>query len=186
MTARERVVFGFVLVALGALAAVKIHGALGGRLDAALDRSPLEPLRLSGDAPPFAATDASGRSVSLADLRGRPVVLNFWYSDCEPCRHEMPSLHALAERASGVQVVALSVDASWKKVHDFFASDPRLARPAFRTLLDPQRTVPPRYGTFKFPETFLIDARGRLVARVIGPRDWASADAVALVEALAR
>lgn len=187
--ARERWVLGVLGAGLAAVAGAKVYEKRAGAPERALAESPLEPLLRSGPAPDFSAPDEAGRTLSLGQFRGRLLVLNFWYTDCEPCRDEMPSLNALARSVAGrgVEIVALSVDPDWKKVRAFHESDPHLKRgPAYRVLLDPQRSIPPRYGTFKFPETFLISPEGRLLARFVGPRDWSTPAARRLVESLAR
>lgn len=176
MAPRKVAVLAAGAAAAAAIAAFKIREHAVHRPALALVRSPLDPILCEGPAPEFAAPDADGKVHSLAELRGRHVLLNLWFSDCEPCRDEMPSLDALARRFAGrgIEVVALSVDPTWEKVRAFLATDPHLRarKPAFRLLLDPQKTVPPRYGTYKFPETFLIGPDGDLLARFVGPRDW--------------
>lgn len=190
MPAHKSAILGLALAGLLALVAFKVHEAASRRAAAGLAQSPLDPILLSGRAPDFSAPDREGMPLSLSDLRGRVVVLNFWFSDCAPCREEMPSLETLARRFAGrdVEFVALSVDPSWEKVDAFLAGDPHLRgqRPTYRVLLDAQKSVPPRYGTFKYPETFLVDRDGALLARFVGPRNWAEPAAFELLETLLR
>jgi thiol-disulfide isomerase/thioredoxin len=189
MPASKSAVLGLCLAGLVTFFAFKVHEATSRRATESLAHSPLEPILQTGHAPLFSAPDREGKPVSLTDLRGRLVLLNFWFSDCAPCREEMPSLEALARRFAGrVEVLALSVDPSWEKVDRFLASDPDLRgqKPAYRILLDPQKSIPPRFGTFKYPETFLVAPDGALLARFVGPRNWAEPAAFELLEALSR
>ena len=122
-------------------------------------------------APPISASNLSGggRS-SLADYRGKVVVLNFWASWCEPCRDESPLLdrwHAKVSRGGrgtvlGVDVLDVSDDAR-DFVREFGLDYPMLR--------DGEGEVLGRYGVVAYPETFVIDRRGRIVASRRGPVD---------------
>lgn len=183
----ERVFLGLAVLSLAGLAGAKVFAVMQPGPPAALLRSPMDPLLKSGPAPEVSGYDRAGVLRGLGDLRGRHVLLNLWFSDCEPCRDEMPSLDALAKQLAGrVEVVALSVDPSWEKVDGFHQSDPTLRGkvPAYKLWLDAKKLTPPRYGSFKFPETFLISPAGELLARFVGPRDWASPQAVAMLRGL--
>lgn len=131
-------------------------------------------------APDFELRDREGRVHTLRELRGRPVVLNFWSVDCPPCVEEMPSLRRLSEiaRAHGdFAVVTVSVDPSWDAVSRLFPEGDQTL-----VLFDPQRhVVTDRYGTSMFPETYFIDAEGNIRARFDGARNWSSR---AVIEAL--
>ena len=143
---------------------------------AALSPDPLYP-QLRGMAPDFDLVDKAGRHWSLAKLRGQPVLVSFWATWCPPCVEEMPSLEALARRLDGkATVLAISVDEDWAAIDKFFPQGTALT-----VLLDPGRDVPSRYGTSKFPETFLIDKDGRVRHAFINKRDWSVAEAAACV-----
>jgi peroxiredoxin len=134
-------------------------------------------------APDFAVTDLDGRAVRLSALRGRVVLLNVWTTWCAPCREEMPSLdrlHArLRERA--FTLLAVSQDEEGRRAVEPFVQQTRLSFPVY---LDPEHQVGDRYGVWGYPETFVIDRNGIVVERVIGPRDWASPEAIKQLEAL--
>lgn len=138
----------------------------------------------AGDAAPTTAfKDASGKTVSLADFRGKPVLLNLWATWCAPCVKEMPTLDALAARdADKLTVLAVSQDLEgMKKVEPFFASH------GFGTLkpyIDDQAALSIDYQV-NLPTTILFDARGREVWRQSGALDWSS-DAAAKAIATAR
>ncbi len=167
-------------LAFGATAAILLYG-LGLTLAEAFDRRDVHPLRLLdpqhvGDqpAPDFTLPDFRGRSHSLADHRGRPVVLNFWSKDCPPCLREMPSLIRLARigRERGTfSVITVTVDQDWDQVREVFGG----GEPPLPILFDPERRVVTElYGTDMFPETYLIDSQGRIRARFDGSRPWDS------------
>jgi thiol-disulfide isomerase/thioredoxin len=130
----------------------------------------MDPVPVSGAAYEFALSDGEGGPpVDLKDLRGRYVFVNFWATWCPPCREEMPSMEFMARKfGKDMAVLAVSVDEDWNEVKKFFGAEP----PTFRVLWDPKRVSSRRYGTDKFPESYLINPEGRVVAKFIGPRDW--------------
>ena len=115
--------------------------------------------------PPAAASRVGGEKLALAELRGRPVVLNFWASWCLPCRDEAPILHASAVRHGG-DVVFLGVD-----VRDL-SSDARAFLRKYKvnyvSVRDREDKTWSAYGLTGVPETYYLDARGRVVAHSPG------------------
>lgn len=137
---------------------------------------------LDQPAPALALRDHRGREVSLEGLRGKVVFVNFWATWCGPCREEMPSLEALA-RAFDPQdtaFLAVSVDETWTPVDTFFGAG---ANPPFTVLLDADQSVSKRWGTEKFPESWVVGRDGRLLYRIVGARDWSVTAARRLLEA---
>jgi peroxiredoxin len=134
-------------------------------------------------APDFAVTDLSGQAVRLSALRGKVVVLNLWTTWCPPCREEMPSMQRLWTQFQDrdFQLLAVSEDEDGRRVVEPFVRELGLS---FPVLLDPERQVGDRYGVWGYPETFVIDRNGYVVERVVGPRDWASPEAISAVESL--
>ncbi len=124
-------------------------------------------------APDFTITTDDGRTISRSNFGGRLLVLNFWATWCPPCIEEMPSLDRLQQRfaASGVVVLGVSVDRDADAYRRFLER----ARISFLTARDPEARISARYGTFKYPETYLIDRRGRVREKIIGPADWTEA-----------
>ena len=133
------------------------------------------------DAPAFSLKDFAGRDVSLASLRGRVVLLNFWATWCPPCVAEMGSLEKLSrdEKGKAFTMLTVSVDEKWETVREFFARGTPLT-----VLLDADKATATRYGTRKYPETFLIDKEGKLRFFVVSDRDWAAPDAKACIDVL--
>ncbi len=122
-------------------------------------------------APDFVLEDLGGGAVRLSNYRGRVVFLNVWTTWCEPCRVEMPSMEVLHRRLGGEDfvVLAVSADADGRQVVAPFVQELALT---FPVLLDPDGQVVSRYRVTGYPETFIVDRDGRIVAHEIGPRDW--------------
>lgn len=122
-------------------------------------------------APEFSLSDLSGRTVRLANLKGRVVFLNVWTTWCEPCREEMPAMQALYAHLRGpdFEMLAVSADQEGKDVVERFVRDFALT---FPVLPDPYLQIAGRYAVTGYPETFIIDRNGRVVAHQIGPHRW--------------
>jgi len=128
------------------------------------------PPKIGETAPDFTITD-SQRTITLSQLRGKPVILNFWATWCPPCVQEMPSLVELQKKLGDkVTVLAVSEDADDNAFKQFIR-DHNIDLLAVR---DPRQTTNERYGTFKFPETYVIDKDGKIVRKFIGATDWTS------------
>ncbi|MFC4452206.1 TlpA disulfide reductase family protein [Deinococcus sonorensis] len=110
-------------------------------------------------APNFTLTTLDGGTLSLASLKGRPVVLNFWASWCVPCRSEAPLLRELSERqtAGGLAVVGVVFSDKDLKAVRQFVGEYGLAYPS---LLDPKLDTAINYGVSGVPETFFVDPQG--------------------------
>ncbi len=116
-----------------------------------------------------------GAAWSLASARGRPVLLNFWASWCEPCRQEMPSLEQLAERrrAQGLVVMAVNFRETDGAVRRFLEAT-TFSLPVLR---DRDGGAAKAFGVRIFPSTVLIDRRGRAKSVVVGGCDWSGPSA---------
>ncbi len=121
-------------------------------------------------APDFSITADNGRTVSASNFGGKLLVLNFWATWCPPCINEIPSLDQFQKlfASSGVVVLGVSVDKD-EQVYKRFLSR---AKVSFMTARDPGNKINAEYGTFKFPETYLINSEGKVVMKVINETDW--------------
>jgi len=132
------------------------------------------PTLVGNPAPDFTVQDAD-RKVTLHDLRGKVVVLNFWATWCPPCVEEMPSLVRMQSNLKDrVVVLAVSVDDDERSYRTFL----RKNNVDLLTVRDPQQKSNELYGTFKFPETYIIDRQGVVQRKFIGPVDWTRPDVV--------
>jgi len=152
---REKVVFGLTIV-LSAVLLFKISPYLRVNNIEAGDRAPTAELADIG--------------VDLGAYKGKYVLLNFWATWCAPCVQEKPQLNALHQELSdkGLVVLSVSVDSdeqAYKKFLDRFGIE-------FPTARDPGMTVPTRYGTSLYPESYLIDREGYVERKYAGPVNW--------------
>ena len=131
------------------------------------------PPRIGSAAPDFTIPDGA-RSISLSQFRGKPVVLNFWATWCPPCVEEMPSLVEMQRRmkAKGITVVAVSVDVDQSAYNQFVKEH----NVNLLTVRDAGQKSNALYGTFKFPETYIIDRNGVMRRKFLGAVDWTAPD----------
>ena len=127
------------------------------------------PPRIGTAAPDFTVQDGD-RKVTLNELRGKVVVLNFWATGCPPCIEEMPSLVQMQRhlQSKGVEVLAVSVDVDENAYHKFLKDH----GVDLLTVRDPDQKSSNLYGTYKWPETYIIDRNGVLRRKFIGAVDW--------------
>jgi peroxiredoxin len=139
-----------------------------------------QPTLVGRAAPDFTVQDAD-RKVTLHDLRGKIVVLNFWATWCPPCVEEMPSLVKMQSSLKDrVVVLAISVDEDERSYRTFLKKN----NVGLLTVRDPQQKSNELYGTFKFPETYIIDRQGVVQRKFIGPVDWTRPDVIKYLNTL--
>jgi len=137
--------------------------------------------------PDLSFQDASGKPMTLAAWRGRTVLLNLWATWCVPCRKEMPALDALQQRLGGprFEVVAVNIDTRDPEKPKAFLKDVGVSKLAYyadasaRTFQD-LKDVGRAFG---MPTTLLIDPHGCELGTIAGPAEWASDDALKLIQA---
>ena len=124
-------------------------------------------------APEVGFTDLAGNPASLADFKGKPVVVNFWATWCEPCLREMPSLERLQTQLDGrLTVLAISEDRAGARVVSPFLGKLELGK--VKVYLDPKTEVGRAFNVRGLPTTVIIDAEGRVAGRVEGAAEWDS------------
>jgi thiol-disulfide isomerase/thioredoxin len=137
--------------------------------------------------PDLAFRDAAGKPLTLADFRGRTVLLNLWATWCVPCRKEMPTLDALqgALGSKDFQVVAVNIDTRDPDKPKRFLKDIGVQKLAYYA--DPTakayQDLKAIGRAFGMPTTMLVDHQGCEIGTIAGPADWASPDAVKLIKA---
>ena len=137
----------------------------------------------AGDnAPDFLVVTESGKKLNVKDFGGKVLILNFWASWCGPCVEEAPSLDAFnrAMAPQGVVVLGVSIDRN-EKMYKRFLKDYNIS---FETSRDPDWEVNTRYGTFIFPETYIIDKSGKVREKIIAAQNWMDPKFIARVKAL--
>ncbi|MEL8055166.1 MAG: TlpA disulfide reductase family protein [Pseudomonadota bacterium] len=140
-------------------------------------------------APEATFTDANGAVVSLQDFKGQVILVNFWATWCAPCEREMPHLSALQQARGGdsFKIVAISVDSQ----EDRDYAKRRLTELAGPNILDFYHAPPEAWDIVYdtgarrgFPTTVIFDAKGEKVALLAGEADWASYEAIGLIDAI--
>lgn len=126
-------------------------------------------------APALTVQRESGATATLAQMKGKVVMVHFWATWCEPCRDELPGLLKLAaelERDGQFALFAVSVDDEWDEMRVFFDGKVPAA-----VVKSPEAEVHRHFGASTLPDTYLVDAQGNLAVRYAGARDWQSSAA---------
>lgn len=127
--------------------------------------------------------DLEGKTISLSQLKGKVVVLNFWATWCPPCREEMPSMEALYQKYKENKefvMLLVSIDENIDTVREFMKKN-NYSMPVYH---DPDKDAGSAYGITGVPETFLIDKNGIVSEKIIGPLDWTKPDVIQFIEDL--
>ncbi len=133
------------------------------------------PPHIGSAAPDFTVQDSTTK-VTLSEFRGKVVVLNFWATWCQPCVDEVPSLEIMQQklRSKGVIVLAVSVDEDASAYRRFLQQH----NVGLLTVRDPTQKSNDLYGTFRFPETYIIDRKGMMRRKFIGEVNWSDPEVV--------
>jgi thiol-disulfide isomerase/thioredoxin len=177
-SARDLVMF----LLMSAVSLVVVSTAFAG--DGFADLDLIRP-RQPSLAPEFTVSRLGSGSLSLKELRGHLVFVNFWATWCPPCKEEMPSMERLYQRykGRGFTIAAISIDSGGAQAVAAFVKKLGLTFPIG---LDPTLEVANRYTVRALPSSFLVDRNGNTVAAALGPRDWDGNAAHAVVEGLLR
>jgi len=147
----------------------------------------LAPARRPFRVPDLAFKDGAGHDRTLADWRGRTVLLNLWATWCVPCRREMPALDALQARLGGpkFQVVAVNIDTRDPEKPRAFLKQVGVTHLAYFTdesaeAFEALKTAGKAFG---MPTTLIVDPKGCEIGDMAGPAEWASDDGIKLVSA---
>jgi thiol-disulfide isomerase/thioredoxin len=129
-----------------------------------------EPAQIGSTAPDFTVSDGQ-KTIQLSQFRGKPVLLNFWATWCPPCVQEVPDLVGLQHQLGDkVIILAVSMDEDEAAYKAFTAKN----MPGMLTARDPDHKSSAEYGTFAYPESFLIDKNGKIQRKFIGAEEWTS------------
>ena len=133
--------------------------------------SPSGSLAFLSAAPNLTVADRSGGKIDLSKLEGKIAIIHFWATWCPPCVEEIPALSRFWERYKGrddVVLYAVSVDKDWKTIDDFTKKNPN-DLPFF---IDPAAAIAKRFGTIQYPETYIVNRKGRVLERIPGAVSW--------------
>lgn len=148
-------------------------------------RHQYSPLRakIGSAAPDIELVGINKDKIKLSDMKGSIVFINFWATWCESCVGEMPSIETLFRQMSGnnkfKMVTILFKDDGYKAL-----SYMKTNGYTFPVYLNPDDTAPKKFGITGVPETFIIDKKGVLRGKVIGPEEWDSPQAIESLQAL--
>lgn len=142
------------------------------------------------EAPQFELADVAGKKVRLQDFKGNVVVLHFWASWCAPCVEEISKWVELSGKfkKEPIQFIAISLDTSWKDAQRMIpheGSKMDLAQQGGRrvvSLLDLSAKIPEDYGTYQFPETYLISPDLKILFKWVGPQNWNEPETLGVIE----
>lgn len=127
-------------------------------------------------APAFTLNSLDGKKISLSDFKGKPVIITFWATWCESCKEEMPILEKFSQgKREQLAFLLIAIDGERKRAAQKIIDQNKITLPVL--LLLKEKTMD-QYGVRGWvPQTFLVDQEGMLVGKIIGERDWCSADA---------
>jgi peroxiredoxin len=136
-------------------------------------------------APMFALPDAAGKSHPLSELKGNVVVLHFWASWCPPCLEEIGAWLKFAEGFQGrsVKFVAVSLDDRWEDAQKVLPAKDLPSNVV--SLIDLSKAIPEKYGTYQFPETYLIGPDLTIITKWVGPQGWEQPALKSVIERVA-
>ena len=123
-------------------------------------------------APAFTLKDMDEEKYSLADFRGKVILLNFWATWCPPCRREMPSMERLYQKFNGEHFTVIAVNQMEDGDHVFAFTGQLDVDPTFPVLFDTDSKVSSSYRVNGLPTSFLIDKQGKIRYRAIGGREF--------------
>jgi thiol-disulfide isomerase/thioredoxin len=172
-----RVTLMSVVVLVGAVAA-----SAGGSSEAMKALQIIEPSARTAP-PDFAFPTLQGKPLSIRELKGKVVLVNFWATWCVPCQWEMPLMEKLYQsyKAKGFVIAAISLDQQGAAVVEPFVKERKLTYPV---LLDPRLEGARQFGVRGLPATLVIGADGYVKGTTYGPREWDGPEARTLIEAL--
>ena len=169
-------VFAVILIACAG-AWFYLHGQDGG---SAVPQTGQNELRR---APAFSLKDVSGGAHTLDQFHGKLLIVHFWAAWCPPCLSEIPEIVEFAEHFKDdpkLAVVAISLDEKWEDAEKVLTSS-KLPKNMI-SLLDGGAKSSDAYGTFQFPETYLINPDGRIMTKWVGGQPWTNPKTIELMK----
>jgi len=133
-------------------------------------------------APDFEVRTESGLTLTRSQFGGKVLVVNFWATWCPPCVEEIPSLEQFHKmfKDSGVVVLGISVDKNEAKYKNFL----KRFNVSFATARDPEATIPVSFGTWRYPETYVINREGKVVQKIISNANFTDESMIRFIKSL--
>lgn len=168
----NRIIIGL----MGLLLAWTIFSNIDGTVNKKEEETPSNPqvgIQQDDFAPDFTLSKLDGDVISLSELQGKKVILNFWATWCPPCRAEMPDMQKFYEQVAGEEVEILAVNLTESETSrediDAFLAEFGIT---FPIPLDVESEVASTYQAYSIPTTYFIDSKGIIQAKVIGPMNY--------------
>lgn len=135
-------------------------------------------------APAFSLPDSSGKTRTLEEFRGKVVLLHFWATWCPPCLNEMPELIEMAKAfpSTDLRILTVSLDGSWEDARRILPD--KILPSNLVSLLDLSREVPDRFGSYQYPETYLLNRDLKIVHKFVGAQAWTGDEMMKLFKKL--
>ena len=158
------------------------HSFVEGKEDPLFLKAGIQPIK-DKMAPNFRLENLNGQKVELKQLKGKVIFLNFWATWCGPCKEEMPSMEALYQQFKGKEFIFLAISVDYEnkqKVKEFIEKHNYL----FPVLIDPGCVTLDLFAVKAIPTTFLINKKGMIIGRAVGPKNWKGPEVVSLLNLL--
>ncbi len=152
-----------------------------------IDQSYLDAAGIMGlkqEAPDFTIASQAGKKMNLNDYRGKVVILHIWATWCKPCKKELPLFVKMYQNFRNKDIVFLPIAVDVKATHEEIDSFAKGLGADFPVYLAREGDITDRYWTWGVPVTYLINKKGWIIGRAIGPRDWGSGSINELINAL--
>ena len=143
--------------------------------------SPAGSLQFLSAAPELPIYDREGKKIDLTQASDKIRIIDFWATWCPPCVEETPALSKFWEQYKNrgdVELYAISVDKDWKAIDNFISKNPS-SLPLYH---DPKEATAKRFGSSQYPETYIVNRKGRVIMRVQGAVDWSDPEVRARIE----
>jgi peroxiredoxin len=160
-----------------------IHSLAEGSEEELFSKIGITVIRDDRKVPDFSLKVLNGKRVGIKQFKGKIVLLNFWAIWCAPCKDEMPGLEVLHRQFRDKNFVLLTISVDYggvKSVQEFINKH----QYTFSVLLDPKCEVFDLFKANGIPTTFLVDKKGKMIGKAMGPRDWKSHEVVSLLNLL--
>lgn len=121
-------------------------------------------------APDFIISNLINNSISLSDLKGKVIFLNFWASWCGPCTQEMPSIESLYQKTkdNNIEILTVNLGESKESIQEYIKKNSF----NFSVIPDTNNEIAAIYGVRSIPTTYIIDTNGNIIAGKLGAHEW--------------